>query len=135
MGVPRFWREIGNRYNLLGTHCKKCDQYYFPPRILCPTCRRDGVIEEHQFKGTGKVVTYTVVRSATDEFDRQVPYVLAVVELDEGVRLTSQIVCDPDEVHMDMRVKSVFRKIGEEGPKGMIYYGTKFVPDKGLPPF
>ena len=129
MSVPRFWRNIKHRYNLLGTHCRNCDQYYFPPRILCPTCRRSGTVKEYRFKGTGEVVTYTVVRSTTDNFDWQVPYVLAVVKLDEGTHLTSQIVCEPDEVHLGMRVKSAFRKIGEEGAKGMIYYGTKFVPE------
>ncbi len=56
------------------------------------------------------------------------PYVLAIVQLDEGPRLTAQIVCDPLDVKIGMRVRSVFRKLGEEGQDGVIYYGTKFVP-------
>ncbi|MDD3973926.1 MAG: zinc ribbon domain-containing protein, partial [Methanothrix soehngenii] len=34
--APRFWRSIPQRYNLLGTHCNRCNEYFFPPRNLCP---------------------------------------------------------------------------------------------------
>ena len=128
MAVPRFWRKIPNRYNLIGTKCDTCDSFYFPPRLVCPTCRRRGAIREHQFEGGGKVVTHTTIYAAPEGFSKMAPYVLAIVELDEGPRLTAQVVCDPSEVKIGMRVKSVFRKLGEEGPEGVIYYGTKFVP-------
>ncbi|MGA8070643.1 MAG: Zn-ribbon domain-containing OB-fold protein [Halobacteriota archaeon] len=128
MNVPRFCREIPSRYNLIGTKCENCDTYYFPPRRVCITCRRKGVIREYQFEGSGKVVTHTTIYSAPENFSKMTPYVLAIVELDEGPKLTAQIVCDPSEVKIGMRVKSVFRKLGEEGPDGVIYYGTKFIP-------
>ena len=38
--APRFWRSIPQRYNLSGTHCTRCNEYFFPPRNLCPNCRR-----------------------------------------------------------------------------------------------
>jgi len=128
MAVPRLWRHIPARYNLIGTECKTCGELYFPPRIMCPTCRRDGKIVERKFKGTGEVATYTIIYSASSTFRRQAPYVLAIIRLDEGPQLTGQIVCDPDEVKIGMKVRSVFRKLGEDGPEGVIYYGTKFVP-------
>ena len=43
--------------------------------------------------------------------------------------MTSQVICEPSEVKIGMRVRKVFRKIGEDGDKGMIHYGTKFVPE------
>jgi len=128
MAVPRLWRHIPARYNLIGTECKGCGELYFPPRIMCPTCRRDGKIVERKFKGTGEVVTYTVIYSASTAFRGQTPYVLAIVKLDEGPCLTGQIVCDPDEARIGMKVRPVFRKLGEDGPGGIIYYGTKFAP-------
>jgi uncharacterized protein len=128
MTVPRFWRKIPNRYNLIGTKCENCNTYYFPPRPVCPPCRRKGAIREHQFEGSGKIVTHTTIYSAPEGFSMMTPYVLAIVELDEGPKLTAQIVCDPSEVKIGMRVKSVFRKLGEDGPDGVIYYGTKFIP-------
>jgi len=55
-----------------------------------------------------------------------VPYVLAIVELKEGPRLTVQITdCNPDEVKIGDEVEIVFRRMGEDGPDGMIYYGYK----------
>ncbi|MDD4254195.1 MAG: Zn-ribbon domain-containing OB-fold protein [Methanofollis sp.] len=128
MSVPRFWRKIPQRYNLEGTRCETCGRYFFPPRNLCPTCRREGKITEHTFKGTGKIVTFSVIRSASDQFAKLTPYVLAIVELDEGPRMTAQIVCSPEEAYIGMPVTSVFRRLGTEGESGVIYYGTKFVP-------
>jgi uncharacterized OB-fold protein len=128
MSVARFWRKQQSRYNLIGTHCETCGRYYFPPRSFCPDCRREGKITNHKFKGTGTVVTYTIVRSAGDQFKLLTPYVLAIIELDEGSKLTSHLICEIDAVHIGMRVKSVFRKLGEDGSSGAIFYGTKFVP-------
>ncbi|MDY6966046.1 MAG: Zn-ribbon domain-containing OB-fold protein [Halobacteriota archaeon] len=128
MTVARFWRHLASRYNLLGSHCEVCKEYYFPPRNICPTCRRNGSIIGYKFKGEGEVETYTVVYASSGDFDKQTPYVLAIVKLDEGPKLTSQIICDPEEAKIGMKVRSVFRKIGEESEKGVIFYGTKFVP-------
>jgi uncharacterized OB-fold protein len=129
MTVSRFWRKIPHRYNLIGTHCRTCNEYYFPPRQMCPNCRRDGNIESHKFEGNGEVVTYTVIHTAAKGFEMQTPYNLAIIKLDEGASLTAQVICHRDEMRIGMRVHSVFRKLGEESEKGMIYYGTKFIPD------
>lgn len=130
MPVARFWRKIPQRYNLVGTGCKTCGRKFFPPRTFCPDCRRTGVIEDYTFQGKGTVVTHTVIRSASDQFSQMTPYVLAIIKLDEGPRFTAQVICMPEEVRIGMRVKSVFRKIATEGNSGVIYYGTKFVPDE-----
>lgn len=85
-------------------------------------------MEEHKFKGTGTVVTFTTIYTATEDFDRQTPYNLAIIRLDEGPRLTGQIVASANEVKIGMRVQPVFRILGKEGDRGIIYYGTKFIP-------
>lgn len=130
MSVPRFWRKQIARYNLVGTHCQKCDEYFYPPRNMCPACRRDGEIEGFKFSGKGEVVTFTVIHTAAEGFEKQTPYVLGIIKLEEGPSLTSQIVCDPKDVSIGMKVSPVFRKLGQDGEQGMIYYGTKFVPAK-----
>lgn len=130
MSVPRFWREIPYRYQLIGTSCKTCGNAFFPPRSICPNCRGSGRVEELKLSGRGEVVTYTVVRVAPEGFEKEAPYVVGIVKLEEGPRITSQIVdCDPDDVGIGTKVRAVFRKIGEEGPSGAIYYGYKFVPE------
>ncbi|MBI4361995.1 MAG: Zn-ribbon domain-containing OB-fold protein, partial [Euryarchaeota archaeon] len=107
--------------------------HYFPPRKICPKCRRLGQIEENKFKGTGAIETYTIVHSSPEAFERLVPYVLAIVQLDEGPRVTTQVVCPPEEAKIGMRVRAVFRRMGQEGDEGAIHYGFKFAPDGESP--
>lgn len=129
-GIPRFWRNTQSRYNLMGAKCSTCDQIHFPPRVMCPTCRRLGKIDPVKLNGKGKVATYTVIHTAPEGFDKQTPYIMAVVKLDDGPSLTTQIVdCDPEEMEIGMKVKSVFRKIQEDGEAGLIHYGFKFKPE------
>ncbi len=73
-------------------------------------------------------MTYTIIRSAGDQFKFLTPYALAIIELDEGSKLTSQVICEIDQIKIGMRVKPVFRKLAEDGKSGAIFYGTKFVP-------
>ena len=85
-------------------------------------------MDPYTFSGEGTVETFTEVYTTSTEFEREAPYILAIVKLDEGPALTSQVVCDPDEIDIGTRVRAIFRRIGEEGSKGIIYYGTKFTP-------
>jgi len=133
-GVARFWREIPQRYNLVANKCGVCNKVFFPPREACPKCRRKsmGNMNTIQLEGKGKVITYTIIHVAPEAFEEQVPYPIAIIELEEGPRITAQIVdCNPEDVHIGMKVKSTFRKIQSEGSTGAIYYGYKFIKDDG----
>lgn len=133
MVPPRFWRECSQRYNLIGTKCLICDKVFFPPRNICPECRRGSLEKREEIKlsGKGEILTYTVVHSPLKPFALQVPYVMAIIELDEGPRVTAQIVsCDIEDVKIGSKVKSVFRKIREDGKSGIIHYGYKFELEK-----
>jgi hypothetical protein len=127
--LPRFWRKIKYRYDIVGSECESCGSKFYPPRNLCPVCRRRSRIKEIDFGERGTVVSYTVVYDSPDEFKLQKPYVVALIKLDDGPLITSQVVCDPDRVEVGMRVVKAFRKYFEEGDAGIIYYGTKFVPE------
>lgn len=125
--VPRFWRRIPNRYNLIGTKCNSCDSVFFPPRGVCPKCRRIGKLESYQLSGKGKIVSYTHVRVPPEGFEDETPYPLAIIELEEGPRITGQITdSELDEVEIGNKVEATFRHVGEEGDEGIIYYGYKF---------
>jgi len=127
----RFWRETQSLYNLIGNRCGKCRTVYFPPRPVCPVCHRESIgrMEELKLKGDCEVLTFTVVQEPRRGFELQVPYVLAIVRLDEGPAILGQVVdCAPADVRIGMRLRSVFRKIGEEGKSGVIHYGYKFAP-------
>ena len=129
--IPRFWREIQSRYNLVGTKCGNCGKVDFPPRSVCPDCGRKSVGKMQTFKlaGKGTVVTYTTIYDAPSQFDMQKPYVMAIIEMDEGVRLTSQLInVKSEDVRIGMKVQATFRKLGQDGDAGVIHYGYKFRP-------
>jgi len=129
MGVARYWREIPYRYNLIGKKCGVCGKIYFPPRSICPDCRRKsiGKMEDYKLKGTGVVESFSIIHVPPPEFEGKAPYAIALIKMDEGCYLTGQIVdCDLKDIHIGMRVEACFRKIQEDGKRGAIYYGYKF---------
>jgi len=131
VAIPRFWREIPSRYNLIGTKCGNCGAVDFPPREVCPACGRKSVgkMTRHRLSGRGTVVTYAVIHDAPSQFEMQKPYVVAIVEMEEGVRITSQLIdVDAADVRIGMSVQTAFRKLGQEGDAGVIHYGYKFRP-------
>ena len=104
--VP-FW-EACKKHELLIQQCKSCRSYIFYPRIFCPVCL--GEPEWVKAKGTGEVYSYSVYYQIYHPvFADDIPYVVALVLLDEGVMMTSRIVgCKPDEVYPGMRVEVDF---------------------------
>ena len=133
MSIARFWRETPRRYNLGGSKCTTCGSVYFPPRGVCPKCtsHRQSIekMVPYQLSGEGEVLSYTIVHEATEGFEMQVPYVVALVKTVEGPVLTGQVVdVEPSEVEIGLRVRATFRKLREEGKAGVIHYGYKFAP-------
>ncbi len=138
MGIPNIWRKKGAYYALEGTVCRECGAKWFPPREVCAECSSLDM-ERHSFRGKGSIVTYTVVRTKMQDPEgvhldipsRSVPYVVAIVELEDGPCLTAQIVdCSPEDVRIGMNVEMVFRRIVERGKGGLVHYGYKFRPAK-----
>jgi len=129
MGVARYWREIPQRYNLVGTKCGSCGRVYFPPKTICPACRRKsiGKMEEYKLSGKGSVETYTIIHTPPPEFEGEEPYAIALIKMDEGCYLMGQIVdCELNEIHIGMKVEACLRRIEEDGSMGAIQYGYKF---------
>jgi len=125
--IPLTWRRIPERYRLIGAKCETCGKCYFPPRSICPGCRRKGKLREIKLAGKGKVYTHTTIYSAPTGFEEQIPYVIAIIELEEGVRVLGQVVdCNPEDVKIGAKVENVFRIIQREDPEGLIHYGFKF---------
>jgi uncharacterized OB-fold protein len=128
--TPRYWRENQSRYNMIGAKCANCGKSYFPYRTMCPDCGRKsiGKMEEFKFSGAGTVYSTTVVHEAHEQYDMMKPYILALIDMDEGVRILGQVLdAEPEDIKIGTRVKSTFRKLGEDGKSGTIYYGYKFV--------
>ena len=124
---PKYFREIPQRYRLEAGKCKKCGHAYFPPRLICPECKSKQ-FETIKLNPEGKLLTYTIIRIASDKFSIQAPYAVGIVELNDGVKLTTQIAdVDFDKIKIGMKLKLVFRKIQDEGAAGLHCYGYKAI--------
>ena len=125
--IPRVWRNIQARYNLIGVKCEVCKQSFFPPRRICPTCRRKGKLVEEKMPLTGKIFSFTEVHSAPIGIEFETPYFMALIELANGVKILSQIVdSDEEKIKIGAPVKAVFRRITSGGSEDAIAYGVKF---------
>jgi uncharacterized protein len=128
MDIPRYWRLKNQRYRLQGKKCLDCGNLSFPPRIVCQKCK-SRKNEPYEFIGKGTVYSYTTIYQAPDRFDQMAPYVVGLIDLQEGVRITAQLTdIRAQDVRIGMPVEMVIRQIYEDGPKGPILYGYKFRP-------
>jgi uncharacterized OB-fold protein len=125
MITARYHRETPQRYRLEAGKCSGCGHISFPPRIVCPSCK-GRKFETVRLSEDGTLLTYTVVRVASDRFSKETPFAVGIVELGDGVRITTQIAdADPDELKTGRKVRMVFRKIQEDGKAGILCYGYK----------
>lgn len=129
MSVPRYWREIPQRYNLQAARCTVCRTTYFPPRAVCPDCRRESVgkMERVRLAGRGTIVEWTRIHRPAPGYEHQVPYTVALIATDDGPRVMGHVVeTEGRSLERGMRVKAVFRRLGQDGEAGVIHYGTKW---------
>ncbi|MBT3943769.1 MAG: Zn-ribbon domain-containing OB-fold protein [Chloroflexi bacterium] len=98
-------------------HCDDCNQAYFYPRNICPDCGNNNT-SWIVASGKAKIHTFAIVhRPPHPGFMDDIPYVPAIVELEEGPRMATQIVnveADPSAISIDMPVKVVFESITDE---------------------
>jgi len=125
--LPLIWRKFGERYDLDGNLCETCGTAFFPARKVCPNCRRKGKLVAQKMPKQGKIVSFTEVFSGPAGFEHEVPYFIAIIELDNKAKLLSQIVdSEKESVKIGAHVEKVFRKISDIDPEGPIAYGYKF---------
>jgi hypothetical protein len=109
-----YWEALA-RHELYVQRCRACGTKRFYPRALCPACLSSET-EWLRASGRGTVYTFTVThQNQAPGFREELPYVLALVELAEGVRLMTNIVgCPPDAVRIGMAVEVVFEDVTPE---------------------
>jgi uncharacterized OB-fold protein len=98
---------------LLYQFCMSCSQPQFYPRWICRHCQSTN-LSWKESRGRGTVYTFSVVcQNAGPVWQSRVPYVVALVDLDEGFRVTTRIVdTPPNQVAIDQRVEAVFEPAG-----------------------
>jgi uncharacterized OB-fold protein len=109
------WWEGCRRHRLLLQHCPACGTHQFYPRALCADCLGAN-LDWVEAAGRATVETFTICRvPVTDAYAARVPYVVAIVRLEEGPAMMTNIVgCEPESVAIGMPVEVVFEDCGNE---------------------
>lgn len=109
-----FW-DGAKQHRLLIQECKDCGEKIFYPRKMCPQCWSQR-LSWAEASGRGKIFSYSVTLTGVEEkFVEDLPFVLALVDLEEGVRMMTNIVnCPPENVSIGMDVEVVFEDVTED---------------------
>lgn len=98
-----FWRATAE-HRLTFQVCRSCGQVVFYPRQHCTGCLR-GELESRDSAGRGTVYTFSVIRQNGQPFFRaRIPYVVGMIDLDEGFRMIAEIQAGPDGLHVNQSV-------------------------------
>ncbi len=112
-----FW-DAAKEHRLTFQRCRLCGTHVFYPRQACPgpDCFGIGTLDWVQSSGKGWVYSFTIsYQPAHPAFADEVPYVLAIIDLDEGWRLNTNIVgIDPQDVKIGMRVEVTWDDVTPE---------------------
>ncbi|MGW9331727.1 Zn-ribbon domain-containing OB-fold protein [Bosea sp. NPDC055594] len=113
-GSEPFW-SAAKQHRLSIPRCKACNQHHFYPRELCPHCHSDE-LEWTDASGRGEIYSYTIARKpAGPAFAADVPYVVAMITLDEGPRMLTNIsTADVDSVRIGDRVRVKFDDVAAD---------------------
>ena len=98
-----FWAATAE-HRLTYQVCQACGQVVFHPRRHC-TCCTSGDLEWRDSAGAGTVYTFTVIRQHGHPFFRaRIPYLVGLIDLDEGFRMLAEIAADPQALQVNQRV-------------------------------
>lgn len=100
---------------ILGSKCKKCGKLMFPLKPICSKCGSFDV-EEFETTGKGVIRSFTVIYVAPEKFKDKVPYVVALINLDEGGTVMGRLIGvdpnKPEDIKVGTKVK--FEALAEE---------------------
>jgi uncharacterized OB-fold protein len=106
-----FWAGT-RQHKFLIRHCNACGRSHFYPRHACPHCWSDNC-EWRPSSGRGRIYSYTVIHhNEVLPFKEMLPYIVALIDLEEGVRVTANIVeGTPEVMHVGMPVEVVYEHV------------------------
>ncbi len=125
MSVPKEWVPVlpglftfdgcdVAKIRILGSRCRQCGEKYFPTRSNCPRCSATD-LEGVTLSSTGVITNYTVVRQTAPTWKGPVPYIIVVVQLDDGGKVTTHLIgSQPEEVRVGARVRAVAGKLWDD---------------------
>lgn len=122
MELARHWRLRHARYRLEGSRHSHTGEVVFPPR-------EGSEWAPYQLSGRGTLCTYALIHQPPAGHTGEVPYLVAIVELAEGPRVTAQLTdCEVTDLTIGMNLEMVTRLLEDMGDDGLLVYGYKFRP-------
>lgn len=110
-GPDQIYRMYLSRGQIMIQQCDSCSGHFFPPRLMCPNCG-SAATTWREASGRGEIYSCSVVRRKPE---RGGDYSIVLVDLDEGVRMMSQVLdIAPDKVEIGARVSLGISQLGEE---------------------
>jgi hypothetical protein len=108
-----YWEAL-RAHKLLFQQCSDCETKFAPYQALCPSCWSENVVD-CEASGGGAVYTFSIVyRAPVPAFKADLPYAVAIVQLDEGVYFTTNLVgCSVTDVAIGMPVEVVFDDVSD----------------------
>ena len=110
-----FWDAL-KRHELVLPRCTVCGRLRYYPKSYCPECS-SWELEWVKCSGRGRIYSYLISHSRAVGFDAEAPHVIAVIELEEGLRILSDMTGlepGPVQVQVDMPVEIVFKNINDD---------------------
>lgn len=118
--------------SVAGSHCNKCDARFPGDRMACASCGGRDSISAVQLSTKGKLYNYTIVHRSFPGV--KVPFVAAIVDLDDGASLRGTLLDvepNPDKLPRDLPVDMVFRDTGQKNAEGTPFVSYFFAPAQG----
>ena len=103
---------------LMVTRCTKCKKLYMPPRADCSKCK-SSEMEWVELSGRGKLATYTAMETAPQTFEKDAPFIIGIVELEEGPRIMARL---RNVKREDVKVGMELRMHVEKWYEGQLVY-------------
>ncbi len=108
--TKEYW-DGAKEHELRIRRCRSCGAYHFYPRDFCPSCFSFDV-EWVKASGRGTIYSFTVCHRPAPGFEGDVPYNLVLIELEEGIRMMSNVVgCANEDLKIGMPVEVVFEEV------------------------
>lgn len=85
-----FWNALAEG-RFITTQCRSCEKFSFPPKPICPHCWSADVAW-NELRSSGSLYSWTRIHAAPAAFAVEAPYVVGIVDLDQGVRLACRLV-------------------------------------------
>jgi uncharacterized OB-fold protein len=120
--IEQFYKFLAEG-KLMAAKCQKCGKIHLPPRPMCDNCYGQDFVWM-EVSGKGKLLTYTTIHVAPQQFQSLVPYTVGIVELENGLKLPGMISGIPqDAVKIGMELKVEFKAcdVGQTWPQWQRY--------------